>query len=81
LKIHFRVTIGLTESELLKIVRLALEAARESIVLMKNDEKALPLSPDKMKNILLAGPLANLKSPLAGGWTLRWINQDESSVP
>jgi beta-glucosidase len=60
---------------------LALEAARESIVLMKNDEKALPLSPDKMKNILLAGPLANLKSPLAGGWTLRWINQDESLYP
>jgi beta-glucosidase len=60
---------------------LALEAARESIVLMKNDEQVLPLSSDKMKNILVTGPLANLKSPLAGGWTLRWINQDESLYP
>ncbi len=58
---------------------LALEAARESIVLMKNDANTLPLSP--VKNILVAGALANLKSPLSGGWTLRWINQDESLYP
>ncbi|HMV11286.1 MAG TPA: glycoside hydrolase family 3 N-terminal domain-containing protein, partial [Cyclobacteriaceae bacterium] len=57
---------------------LALEAARESIVLMKNDGNALPLSPNKTKNVLVAGSLANLKSPLSGGWTLRWINKDES---
>lgn len=60
---------------------LALEAAHESIVLMKNDANALPLSSDKIKNVLVAGSLANLKSPLAGGWTLRWINQDESLYP
>ena len=60
---------------------LALEAARESIVLMKNDGNALPLSPDKTKNVLVAGSLANLKSPLSGGWTLRWINKDESLYP
>lgn len=58
---------------------LALEAARESIVLMRNDVNTLPLS--SVKNILVAGPLANLKSPLSGGWTLRWINQDESLYP
>ncbi|HOX82666.1 MAG TPA: glycoside hydrolase family 3 N-terminal domain-containing protein [Chryseolinea sp.] len=56
----------------------ALEAARESIVLMKN-ENVLPLS--NAKNILVAGPVANLKSPLGGGWTLRWMTSDESLYP
>lgn len=60
---------------------LALEAARESIVLMRNDENTLPLDPEKVKRILVTGQLANLKSPLSGGWTLRWINQDESLYP
>jgi beta-glucosidase len=56
----------------------ALDAARESIVLMKN-ENALPLSSGK--KILVAGPLANLKQPLAGGWTLRWIPAQEDIYP
>lgn len=56
----------------------ALEAARESIVLMKN-EGVLPLRPGS--NILVAGPVANLKNPLAGGWTLRWQTNDESLFP
>jgi beta-glucosidase len=56
----------------------ALEAARESIVLMKN-ENALPLA--SSKKILLAGPLANLKRSLAGGWTLRWIPAEEEIFP
>lgn len=60
---------------------LALEAARESIVLMKNEKNVLPLSPDKIKNILVAGPIANLKAPLSGGWTLRWITNDDSLFP
>lgn len=60
---------------------LALEAARESIVLMKNDGSVLPLAADKVKNVLVTGPMANLKSPLSGGWTLRWINKDESLHP
>jgi beta-glucosidase len=57
---------------------LALEAARESIVLMKN-ENALPLAASK--RILLAGPTANLKRPLAGGWTLRWIAAEDEIFP
>jgi beta-glucosidase len=57
----------------------ALNAARESIVLMKN-EGSLPLDPAKT-NLLVAGPVANLKSPLAGGWTLRWMTSDESIYP
>lgn len=58
----------------------ALEAARESIVLMKND-KTLPLSPSGNANVLVAGPNANLKQPLAGGWTLRWIPAQEDIYP
>lgn len=56
----------------------ALEAARESIVLMKNDG-TLPLA--SSKRVLLAGPNANLKSVLGGGWTLRWMTSDESIYP
>jgi beta-glucosidase len=59
----------------------ALAAAQESIVLMKNESNVLPLSPDKAKKILVAGPLANLKAPLGGGWTLRWMTSDESLYP
>lgn len=90
--LRMKLTIGLFENPLPRNDRfnrigtaenraLALEAARESIVLMKNDAGALPLSPEKIKNVLVTGPLANLKSPLSGGWTLRWINQDESLYP
>jgi beta-glucosidase len=59
----------------------ALAAAQESIVLMKNEKNALPLSVDKAKKILVAGPLANLKAPLGGGWTLRWMTSDETIYP
>ena len=59
----------------------ALEAARESIVLMKNDNNTLPLTSPKIQNVVLTGPTANLKQVLAGGWTLRWIPNDESLYP
>jgi beta-glucosidase len=59
----------------------ALNAARESIVLMRNENNTLPLSPEKTNKILVAGPSANLKSPLGGGWTLRWMTSDESIYP
>ncbi|HYG40767.1 MAG TPA: glycoside hydrolase family 3 N-terminal domain-containing protein, partial [Cytophagales bacterium] len=58
----------------------ALAVAQESIVLMKN-ENTLPLLPEKAKNILVAGPLANSKSALGGGWTLRWMTSDETLYP
>lgn len=56
----------------------ALEAARESIVLMKN-ENVLPLA--ATSKVLLAGPNANLKRVLAGGWSLRWIPAEEDIFP
>src|SRR5688572_11848616 len=59
----------------------ALTAAQESIVLMRNENNTLPLAGEKTKKILVAGQLANLKAPLGGGWTLRWMTSDESIYP
>lgn len=58
----------------------ALDAARESIVLMKNDGM-LPLDPAKVKTLLVAGPNANVKRALAGGWTLNWIPNSDDIYP
>ncbi|MCS7005223.1 MAG: glycoside hydrolase family 3 C-terminal domain-containing protein [Cytophagales bacterium] len=60
--------------------QIATDAARESIVLLKN-ENLLPLS-TKTKNILVAGKAANSKHYLAGAWTYEWMGQpDESKHP
>src|SRR5690606_2483042 len=44
-------------------------------------EGVLPLEPGKAGNIVVVGPTANLKRPLAGGWTLRWIPAEEEIYP
>lgn len=48
----------------------ALDAATQSIVLLKNDGDILPLS--KGTRILLAGPNANSMRTLNGGWSYSW---------
>lgn len=48
----------------------ALNAARESEVLLKNEGHILPLA--KGKKILLTGPNANQMRCLNGGWTYSW---------
>ncbi|MBX9853000.1 MAG: glycoside hydrolase family 3 C-terminal domain-containing protein [Cytophagaceae bacterium] len=64
----------------------ALNAARESIVLMKNTNELLPLKKE-IKNILVTGYTANKKVPLCGGWTYRfsaksdhWFPQDMPTI-
>lgn len=47
--------------------RTALEAARESIVLLKNDKQVLPLKPEKQKRILLVGENAQQLHANGGG--------------
>lgn len=47
--------------------QVALEAARESIVLLKNDGALLPLSSDKIRSIALIGPDAYPAVPIGGG--------------
>src|SRR5713101_1861978 len=46
---------------------VALEAARESIVLLKNDRQLLPLDRHDIKSILVVGPDAYPAQPVAGG--------------
>lgn len=58
---------------------VALEATRESIVLLKNDG-TLPLKPGT-KRILLAGPSVHSKRNIAGGWTIEWGGAPESAFP
>ncbi len=48
----------------------ARQAAEESVTLLKNENKLLPLP--KNARILLAGPAANSMRPLNGGWTYSW---------
>lgn len=46
---------------------LALQAARESIVLLKSEQQLLPLNKHKIKSILVVGPNAYPAQPVAGG--------------
>jgi beta-glucosidase len=56
-----------------------LNAARESIILTKNENNLLPLKKDK--RIFVTGPTANLLSSLNGGWTITWQGNEESLYP
>ncbi|MBU2446253.1 MAG: glycoside hydrolase family 3 C-terminal domain-containing protein [Bacteroidetes bacterium] len=58
---------------------LNLEAARESIILTKNENEILPLS--RNRKILITGPTANLLSVMNGGWTITWQGNEEKLYP
>jgi beta-glucosidase len=47
--------------------RVALDGAREGIVLLKNETSLLPLDKQKIKSILVVGPDAHPAQPVAGG--------------
>ncbi len=47
--------------------QVALDAARESMVLLKNDGALLPLDKKKVKSVAVIGPLAYPASPVGGG--------------
>lgn len=47
-----------------------LKAARESIVMLSNKDKTLPLDTDT--KLLVTGPTANSMVPLNGGWSYTW---------
>ena len=53
-----------------EFAQLALEAAAESIILLKNEGNILPLA--KGKKILVTGPNANQMRCLNGGWSYTW---------
>src|SRR3989441_5000480 len=66
--------IGLSESR-----QAALQAARESMTLLKNTSDLLPLA--KNRKILVTGPTADSLIPLNNGWTYVWQGSEESLYP
>jgi len=63
----------------LEFAQVSLQAAREALTLLKNDQDLLPLN--KNQTILVTGPNANLRSVLNGGWTYTWQGNEESLYP
>ncbi len=57
----------------------SLEAARQSLVLLKNDNNILPLA--KNKKVLVTGPTADTLNSLNNGWTWTWQGSEESLYP
>ncbi|HEU5290906.1 MAG TPA: glycoside hydrolase family 3 protein, partial [Cyclobacteriaceae bacterium] len=57
----------------------ALNAARESMTLLKNQNNTLPLA--KNKKVLVAGPGAQSISSLNGCWSYTWQGKDEKWYP
>lgn len=49
--------------------KLALEAARQGIVLLKNDHKLLPLNKNHVSSLAIVGPMANNISNMGGTYT------------
>lgn len=60
-------------------LEIALRAAEESIVMLKNTDQVLPL--ENPQTIYLFGPSADSKRNLAGGWTLAWQGGREEQYP
>lgn len=54
--------------------QLALLAAQQSLVLLKNQDRLLPLIPTKIKNIIFVGDTDDLGLQ-NGGWTVNWQGQ------
>lgn len=62
--------LGIDSSE-----ELNLDAARESIILAKNNNNILPLS--KSASVLVTGPTGNLIKVLNSGWSYTWLGDVE----
>lgn len=54
--------------------KTALDIAREGIVLLKNEDNALPLNPKKVKNVLVTGPNANKKLCVIAMGGSSWVH-------
>ncbi|KAJ0017073.1 hypothetical protein Pint_10024 [Pistacia integerrima] len=49
-------------------IELAAEAARQGIVLLKNDDHTLPLNPANVKTLAVVGPHGNATTPMRGNY-------------
>ena len=66
--------IGMSESR-----QAALQAARESMTLLKNTNNLLPLAKDR--KVLVTGPTADSMISLNNGWSYVWQGSEESLYP
>jgi beta-glucosidase len=66
--------IGMAESQ-----QAALQAARESMTLLKNTNNLLPLAKDR--KVLVTGPTADSMISLNNGWSYVWQGSEESLYP
>jgi beta-glucosidase len=57
----------------------SLAAAQESITLLKNENRTLPLA--KTGRVLVTGPDANSLIPLDNGWSYTWQGNEASAYP
>ena len=60
--------------------RVALQGARESVVLLKNQNALLPLTPGKFKHIFVTGPDADNQSIL-GDWSSKQPESNVTTIP
>jgi beta-glucosidase len=60
--------------------QVARQAVRQSIVLLKNDNKNLPIS-KKLKHIHVSGKCADNLGYQCGGWTIRWQGGSGNITP
>jgi beta-glucosidase len=58
---------------------VALQAARESLILLKNEQNALPLRAGA--RVLVAGPTADSLPALDNGWTITWQGNKAEAYP
>jgi beta-glucosidase len=72
--IDSKTVIGSPESR-----QVSLEAARESITLLKNENHTLPLA--KTTQVLVTGPDADSLIPLNNGWSYTWQGDRASVYP
>jgi beta-glucosidase len=59
--------------------QVSLQAARESMTLLKNVDNLLPISKDR--KVLVTGPTADSMLSLNNGWTYVWQGSEESLYP
>lgn len=69
-----KTVVGSAESR-----QASLQAAQESITLLKNEKKTLPLA--KTTKILVTGPDADSLIPLNNGWSYTWQGDRASAYP
>jgi beta-glucosidase len=72
--VRARTRVGSDESR-----ATALEAARESIVLLKNADGVLPLPPSA--RVVVTGPTADSLPSLNNGWTFTWQGSEKDLYP